>query len=123
MAYVGPTVVNENDTGLYIVKWTGITDDDDDSIEAFKIEGFDDITVYMFGTVSASSALRVWASPEKTRPVSDTAFYAPMQSAGADIVLTSANTCALLDTLGLWYKPHLTGGDVSTDLDFYLVCR
>jgi hypothetical protein len=123
MAYTGPTIVNENDSGLYVVKWTGITNGDDAGMTPIKLEGFDDITGYMFGTVSGSSVLRCYVSPERALPVSETLLYAPAISAGAEITWSVTRTCFLLDSLGVWYKPHLTDGDGSTLLDFYLVCR
>jgi len=119
MAYTGPTKVDTR-AAFQIWKWTGITDGDDDGMTPVKLEGYKDITAYLFGTISGSSVIQIKSCPD---PADTPTLFAPMISQGTVISLVAANTCAWLDSLGIWYKPTLVDGDGSTLLTVYLIAR
>lgn len=106
--------------GYRVFKWEGMTNGGSpDTASPIKLPGFKDITAYLFGTISGSSVMAIHASPEESSPT----LFAPMIAGGSAISLTAANTCALCESVGLWYKPVMTAGDGSTDLDVYILAR
>ena len=113
----GPTKVITQ-AGLQIWKWTDITDADGDAMSPVKLEGYKDITAYLFGTLGTAT-MQAKASPEPVTPT----LFAPQTSAGVALSLTAVNTCALLESTGLWYKPTVLTPSGTTELSFWLVAR
>ena len=124
MAFDGPkrpatTGVSGHDTGARVWLWEAVTDGDDSNISPVKIPYKDDLTIYAFGTFGAAASISLQGSPEIIDPPT---LFANLTAANTTIALAAAG-CALVDQNAIWYKPVLTGGDVSTDIDVYIVAK
>lgn len=118
----GPTKVHQDGDAIQVWKWTGITLGD--TMEPILIAKgkLDDVTAYLFGTVSGGSpSLALHGSPERNNATPT--LFAPLSSGTAALALSAANTCGLINETAAWYKPVLTGGDGSTSLSFWLVVK
>lgn len=106
--------------GAYrIYKWEGGTNGGTpDTFEPIQITPHADVTVFAFGTFGASAAIALHGSPEVVNP--PTLFAALSDAAGTVIALGAAGA-AVIGPKAAWYKPVLTDGDGSTDIDIYLV--
>jgi hypothetical protein len=104
----------ENRAVVYLWEAVGQSD----TCSPVKIHQYDDATVSAFGTFGASASIALQGSPEVG---SSATLFFPMTSNETAIALTATATAKVVDENSVWYKPVITNGDGSTDIDVYLM--
>lgn len=104
----------ENEAVVYL--WEGVGQSD--TCQPVKIPQYDDATVSAFGTFGASASIALEGSPEvESNPTN----YYSMSSSSTTIALTITATAKVVDENAIWYRPAISNGDGSTDIDVYLI--
>ncbi len=119
MADVTPVKDFTHDSKMKIWKWETLTTTNTQG-SPVKLAYTDDVTIYAFGTFGAGGSIALHASPEASN--ASPTLFAALSSSGTTIALTAAGA-NVVDENGAWYKPVLTGGDGTTDIDVYLVSK
>ena len=118
MAVITPVKDFTHDSKMKIYLWETIGQGD--TCSPVKLAYTDDVTIFAFGTFSGTAKIALHGSPEASN--GSPTLFAALASSGTAIDLGAASA-KVVDENAAWYKPVLTGGDGSTDIDVYVVSK
>lgn len=112
-----PTQKIKHDQDRVIYLWEGVSTGD--TCEPANAYSFDDPTIYAFGTMD-TLLVALHVTPEvSTSPT----LFSACTSSGTVISLDTTGTNKVVDQCGEAFKPVVTVGTGSSDVDIYLVIR
>lgn len=88
-----------------------------DTMTPVNIAHRDDLSIFVHGTLSGGASIAFQGSAQTIDPPT---LFASLSSGTATIAVIIADTTNLVNEKAIWYKPVLTSGDGSTDIDIYL---
>lgn len=120
MATDNPSISANNDFTVITYTYTGLDTADDGT--PFRAPEYADKTVHVTGTQGGSAGYAIEGS-NLPAPSADADFFVCDDTAGAALSSLTANGGYTIAQNPLWVRPHVTGGDGTTDLTFTFTCR
>ncbi len=116
MAEITPVKFDDHATKCKIWLWETVTSGD--TCAPVKMPYLDDATIYSFGTFSGAASVALHGSPQVENPT----LFVALTSNSLAIAHTAA-AASVVDQNATYYKPVVSAGDGSTDLDIYIVIK